>query len=528
MFEHNCGCIRNDISKLKQPNLYNSFIPIPKWLHSFLVVYFVVYKVSIPIFNSLFFKSEVIPVFSLNLLDIVYSTLLYAPIIFRFKNIGLLHPLIFPLLFSFVKVTASNFGFNLISPFILDEYHLSRTLAFSLTDTRLIELNFQSKLFNIVALLSFYLGYFAVRNYKYFKIPSIPIQIFSSHFKYSIKVMTALIMGGLFLFLLSRGGVAAHISSWGMSRKEALKGVGPLIAIFNLTFILPLMWYIFKGAKLKGDIFLMIFILITVFVGFVLSGSRSSIINVIVSFIVVWMLQNRKIPTAGPIIFGIAFFYLFGLLGELRSTVYDKQVDWDVLTQSTLQEAADFSSDEIEKWNNLGSSIAIYHKVPEQEPFLNGKPYLAALFFIVPRLIWDHKPHGTGYYVGRRIYNRAEAGIPPGEVAEVYYNFGFLGIIIMFLLKGIIVKKMVNRIVRFDMKDDIYFLVFYLVFLFKFSLTVLSIVQLLQVLLFLIGLKSIIGKYDATECFHPWLSKKWNKYHVQSIGETLEDRRYQS
>ena len=55
----------------------------------------------------------------------------------------------------------------------------------------------------------------------------------------------------------------------------------------------------------------------------------------------------------------------------------------------------------------------------------------------IPREIYPNKPliH-TGPIIGQKIYNNRVSGVPPGLVAELYWNFSIPGIIFGMLLVG--------------------------------------------------------------------------------------------
>ena len=142
------------------------------------------------------------------------------------------------------------------------------------------------------------------------------------------------------------------------------------------------------------------------------------------------------------------FFLLFGVLGKLRTSTFHNEVDWDILTDVTLSKATEYSIDESKLWSSLGASVAIFNKVPDEVDYLYGKSFLSALFFWFPRNFWENKPHGTGYYTGRLLFSRSEAGVPPGEAGDFYFNFGWFGIILIYFLKGLFIAWLSGLLVK--------------------------------------------------------------------------------
>ena len=67
--------------------------------------------------------------------------------------------------------------------------------------------------------------------------------------------------------------------------------------------------------------------------------------------------------------------------------------------------------------------------VPERLDFANGSTIASFVVAPIPRSIWPTKPIITpGPTLGRFIFGTARSGIPPGLFAELYWNFGILGI----------------------------------------------------------------------------------------------------
>jgi len=219
---------------------------------------------------------------------------------------------------------------------------------------------------------------------------------------------------------------------------------GPAVAILKKSFIVPLIWYGFKGNKVfKNPLFLLVFF-ISIISGFLLSGSRSSILQASIPYFIVYMFKTNKIPFFKLALLGIVFFILFGILGELRRSAWHHEVDWEILTSTTLEESIELASEEVNFWSTLNPNIAITNKVPREVDFLYGKPYLGVILFFIPRYLWPDKPHSTGQYVGSIFFNKSEGGVPPGEFADIFWNFGLLGVLILFFFKGQLLRLFIN------------------------------------------------------------------------------------
>jgi len=225
-----------------------------------------------------FLNSETqLDLFGLLIFRMIESTLLYLPILLPFRGIGILHPLVFPFLLNLGKSLFKSQG-NLIGPLLNPSFGLQTTAAFTLTEQDLIGTNYLIVLAQIIGLSMLYLGYFSFSNK--IKPIKLPTGIFSS-ISSNVFLPFASIIGimVLLIFLQMQGGITAYFSSWGISRRDATQGLGPILAILKFIFIIPLTWYVLEGNKVfKNPIYLSI-LFFAIFSGFLTSGSRGSILN---------------------------------------------------------------------------------------------------------------------------------------------------------------------------------------------------------------------------------------------------------
>ena len=80
-------------------------------------------------------------------------------------------------------------------------------------------------------------------------------------------------------------------------------------------------------------------------------------------------------------------------------------------------------------------------KYSNTEGYCLGKNILSAFLFFVPRTLWPTKMVGTGSLVATS-YNSSFTNISAPFVAECYFAFGFLGVIVISFVLGIIIKRM--------------------------------------------------------------------------------------
>ena len=100
--------------------------------------------------------------------------------------------------------------------------------------------------------------------------------------------------------------------------------------------------------------------------------------------------------------------------------------------------------------NELGISKTghIINAVPETLEPQWGKTIIVWLFAPIPRGVWPEKPliH-QGPIIGRKIYGNFVSGVPPGIIAELYWNFFWPGVLIGMLLFGVFMRIVSDRLI---------------------------------------------------------------------------------
>ena len=89
----------------------------------------------------------------------------------------------------------------------------------------------------------------------------------------------------------------------------------------------------------------------------------------------------------------------------------------------------------------------IMNYVDKHNDFKYGSGYLFIFSSFIPRAIWPNKPVNIDTEVGMKVYNATSYGtgaVPPGLIAESYWNFGYLGILIIPFIVGIFTRRIHN------------------------------------------------------------------------------------
>ena len=90
-------------------------------------------------------------------------------------------------------------------------------------------------------------------------------------------------------------------------------------------------------------------------------------------------------------------------------------------------------------FGDMQTTTHIIKAVPTVLPYQYGKTIAIWLLAPIPRAIWPEKPilH-SGPLIGITLYGNNRSGVPPGFVAEMYWNFALPGVLVGSLLLGLL------------------------------------------------------------------------------------------
>jgi oligosaccharide repeat unit polymerase len=415
----------------------NPFVALPQTYRYLVLLYIAVYLLLLPVLKSVFFMNEV-PNAELRLIAFLFLQLLtFLPLIFYRPQYGIMHPLIFPILIGtfFPLVRNPTDLFSLISPLPFFSETPAQGPIRTFQQGELFGLETVILLLKILAVIAMYAGFFLGPKIKAIHLP----QALPKGLKTKVLFIVSISLLALLYYLSSKGGLTEHHSSMGGRRHEELAGEGIYFAFINFGYLATLVWFAYDKNAYKNPLFWLA-VLITLPSQFLLRGSRSSIIFSALLLFLIYMLRSRKIPTFRLI--GLAFgaILLVAILGEIRRSSFSgNETNWDILTQYDVGYFLEAYSEEIEDRSSKNPDVVVVAKGISDAGLLWGKTYLGALLFFVPRAIWPDKPHSAGYYVGNVLHNN-QGAMPPGTVIEAYWNFHFLGVLLVYLLYGIFLR----------------------------------------------------------------------------------------
>lgn len=361
----------------------------------------------------------------------VNMSLLLVPVVFYKPSYGWFHPLVFGIFTAIIdhlRKTSTYInglqwhdallGWNSESLTVLVAYDLA---------------------LSTLSLVAYYIGFFFSPTL------GVPRVTFSQPRHLSRKVLLAVIFSAVVFaaYMQTRGGIVAHLVSWGRGRSIELAGQFYWDFFIQFGVVACLIWLaIDRKAHLQvifwgcaGTLLL---------IAFLTSGSRSIVIYYIILGLLVWQLRERKIAGVKLMIAVFISLVILSVLGEFRNSTskFERGIDWDIMTQFFQTESIFGSATgELQERSGAGNgTFPILALVPDEVGFLYGSSYLAVLTLPIPRVLWPEKPGLVGGLVGDTFFAGSSFGVPPGPTGEAYWNFGIAGVLVVFFLFGVFHK----------------------------------------------------------------------------------------
>lgn len=356
------------------------------------------------------------------------------PVAFHCKTWGWFHPLVLSSLWTLLSsVLPSSFLYingldNHVALSELSKEELNNLVTYNL-------------ILQTIALFLTYLGYFLL--------PKLRITKLYIHWKPPRHLMTKLIiiacissiallilsnvMGGLGSLLLERGipenmRAAARLEGghWNVLAKALTSACIVTLAL--------------KREMVKNIWFWALFVY-ALFLRFASTGSRGGVIVPLIMVLTIIMMQRKKIVYIRVIAMGVVAIMLVGALGSFREASWRVKSLEQISGKISVMDALEVGIDEFVEYKGKVAAIyPIIAKVPNEVDLLYGKSYLAILAAPIPRKIWPKKPQECGKLASTVFYGNPLSAIPPGSVGEAYWNFHFVGVVIVFVVWGMFLK----------------------------------------------------------------------------------------
>jgi len=296
-------------------------------------------------------------------------------------------------------------------------------------------------LLQLLSLLATYAGFAVIRSRPR------RLDIFKAEFDTArLRLMLIVLIGLSFVALLTlmsfQGGLAEHLAGLARGRFRALAGLGPLVALVDLGTISVILWVAARPRDARTPIFLGALVTVAL-AQFVSNGSRSATLLLFMLVGLTWALRSRRIPWRLAAVMAPLVFMSLGLLSVVRTSAVGGQSATEALTSADSSQVLTEIQEEIAVRRSVSAQVPIIANASRVTGFMWGETYLAAVLAVVPRFIWEDKPRGPGSLYAQRFLGEEREGtsIPVGPTAEAYWNFHIPGVILIFLLYGVLLRK---------------------------------------------------------------------------------------
>lgn len=425
-----------------------ALVPIAPLWRALLILYFAYWPVIAPILSMLLHGTDDPVAVERSAVRIASGLLALLPLLMpRFAGIpaGWLHPLILPALVS-DAMNAVKSPVDLIAPLLIWLQPLSTFSANEMLvgwgRDAVYGVMLKAESLTLLSQLALLCGFLLIKwspMHLRLRPPARPTG--------RMVVIFLLMFVAFAAFLQSRGGVSAHIASFGLGRHKELGELGYILGVFRAAPVLLTIWYALDRKAIRSPIFIAM-IGMTCAMQFIASGSRSGVIFPLIAIALVHVYHTRRLPLAAIIAVGLLTPLAVGVLGQIRFSTWQGSatgaVDYSAITAFDLEQTLEVAANNVEYRNFTNPSLPTFAKVPDETGLLWGTSYVGGLLFFVPRAIWPEKPRGIGAYAvsevmqaGRGVAGPYQgAGASPGAVAEAYWNFHLFGIVGVYFLFG--------------------------------------------------------------------------------------------
>jgi hypothetical protein len=236
---------------------------------------------------------------------------------------------------------------------------------------------------------------------------------------------------------------------------NALTAVGQQLFVVGLCLTCWQAWWEKEARDFTGwcGVVLLLPFITIVSRGFIGYGAVASLI--VLTFIVSFVRLRLKLVAAGLVLvyLGLSFYVSYMRdRSEIREVVWGGQplqsrIERVFTTLSTLEWFDPWDESHLlrvdQRLNqNFLAGVAV-HQLSESGDYAYGETIWQALMALIPRALWPEKPVVAGSmglvsrYTGIPFAEGTSVGI--GQVMEFYINFGTMGVVLGFLILGVII-----------------------------------------------------------------------------------------
>lgn len=168
------------------------------------------------------------------------------------------------------------------------------------------------------------------------------------------------------------------------------------------------------------------------------ASTRSDIVYLVIIAIVIKLALSNGVFARRLVLGGLAFVLVVTpVLTSLRTAATGVSQS-DTSRTALLLDTFIYSR----TFTDVPTSALIIDAVPESLQFAKGSTIGAWIAAPVPRRMWPGKPLiSSGPVIGINVFGNVRSGVPPGLIAESYWNFGQFGLLTMPLAFGFALRR---------------------------------------------------------------------------------------
>ncbi len=172
-----------------------------------------------------------------------------------------------------------------------------------------------------------------------------------------------------------------------------------------------------------------------------LASRRNAVIIIAIAFLMVSGIKKTKWSSAAPLIkYAIIGFAMIALsfASIIRAGGGQKDISQLELTAAIAKTTEQTLSGSY--FMDPAKTAVIIDQTRDKDLYLYGRTYLDFILAPIPRAIWaDKPPIRNSFFIAEEVLDlRINSGVPPSGLAELYLNFGWLGIILGMFIAGMI------------------------------------------------------------------------------------------
>jgi hypothetical protein len=181
-------------------------------------------------------------------------------------------------------------------------------------------------------------------------------------------------------------------------------------------------------------------IILVVFAMLGISGQRSRLIVPLLAAGLVWWKTSQGRLSVRPrtimAVGGAVLLVLVSWIGYIRVNPDEREFD-----------PVDAVTEQFERADLFSLSAGLVQNIPQRRDYLYGDSYIEAATIVVPRAVWEGKPEGSSNEVVG-TFMVLGTGVSFPIYAEMFYNFGLVGVIAGTVMFGALLEYVYLRFVR--------------------------------------------------------------------------------